>query len=573
MRDGSAGGGLSAAAAPYYPPGSTGGSNNGRVGESGRGKSVLSLADFLDDSGGGTREAHGGGGAGKDEANPWSAWAVSPYGIGWDGMPAPPGRVGPASQAVGVTPGSFARPRWQTQQLGHGGQPAEMPKGRQSWHGAIGANPNLKDFTSTKETNMKVARAAAQLRELLNFYFEPFNLQHNRYLLDLIARHAGPSAEAGPWLVETLKAFRFSFDDLLGLGRIAPALQRLSEGEALSRLGTLKHLGWTGDGRLQLVNPPEVRSFVAAKKASKEAVAATSRYLAAVREHRGRAPSGMLSILSYALGQPMNDDSLKGQQSQAQLKRQLLLHHTDVICLQGLDPKGSGSSLASTLVEEGYQLASCQGPDGEANAIFWDSTRLHMTGQEELGAALALDFEPWEDFEAAFRIVCMRPTVPESNDPGNGRLIQRVPNRSGAIIVCADCTLLGGSECASVLEELATMRSLPYEVLGDEIQAPVCSARPDGGGEAVQGPASGLNRLHQPDGMFFEGLTPTMALSGHTERYLATMAADQVPSLFPAFRVPIVAAFDWRGGRAADSSPAVEGACAAAPSASPSDPP
>lgn len=45
-------------------------------------------------------------------------------------------------------------------------------------------------------------RASTQLRQLLDFYFDPFTLQHNRYLLDLILKRAGPPQEKGPWLPE-----------------------------------------------------------------------------------------------------------------------------------------------------------------------------------------------------------------------------------------------------------------------------------------------------------------------------------------------------------------------------------
>eukprot|EP00439_Symbiodinium_sp_Y106_P019396 s401_g2.t1 len=40
--------------------------------------------------------------------------------------------------------------------------------------------------------------ASTQLRQLLDFYFDPFTLQHNRYLLDLILKRAGAPQEKGP---------------------------------------------------------------------------------------------------------------------------------------------------------------------------------------------------------------------------------------------------------------------------------------------------------------------------------------------------------------------------------------
>ena len=62
------------------------------------------------------------------------------------------------------------------------------------------------------------AGAVTQLRQLLDFYFEPFTLQHNRYakkelshlsmvryLLDLIQKKGGAPEEKGPWLAEALR--------------------------------------------------------------------------------------------------------------------------------------------------------------------------------------------------------------------------------------------------------------------------------------------------------------------------------------------------------------------------------
>jgi len=55
-----------------------------------------------------------------------------------------------------------------------------------------------------------------------------------------------------------------------------------------------------------------------------------------------------------------------------------------------------------------------------------------------------------------------------------------------------------------------------------------------------------MNRIHSPDALLFEGLVPILALSGHTERYLSTLAPEEVVQQFPAFRMPVVAAFHWQ---------------------------
>jgi len=421
---------------------------------------------------------------------------------------------------------------------------AETPKARKRDY-------SLGGRASMDETPSKAARASIQLRALLDFYFENFNLQHNRYLLDLIARRMGPPKKPGPWPAQLLVDFRFTFDDLMGLGRIASALAKIklspySDDPPWRRyqaLGQLKHLRWTGDGKLQLRSPPEVRSFVPARNVSAEAVRDAVRYLSGVREQRGQVPSGMLSALSYAMADTLADSSQKGVQRRAQLKRQLLLHHTDIMCLHGFDPHGHG--LTQTLVEEGYNFSWARSDRGEANAIFWDRSRFELQSHDEFGAALAIDLRSLEDGSKLFRAICMRPPVPTSSCTGLSRLFAGRA-KGGPLIACVDFTLLGGAESAAIVEELASMSSLPREVLGDELAAPLAESNPqDGSAEPIRAGASGLNRIHRPDSMLYEGFAPLLALSGHSEYHLETMAPEDVVQQFPAFRIPIVAAFHW----------------------------
>lgn len=331
----------------------------------------------------------------------------------------------------------------------------------------------------------------------------------------------------------------------MGLGRIASALTklRISQCEAM---GVLKHLRWSGDGRLQLREPPEVRSFVKAKGAARETVAGAVRYLAAVREQRGQAPQRILSALSYAIAETLADQTPRGQQRQGQLKRQLLLHHTDIMCLQGLDPEGDGAGLTSTLSEENYGYAWSRSSDGsESNSIFWDRSRLKMESRLELEAAVAIDLRSFEDSSVVFRVVCMRPAVPTmSTCTGLSKLFV---GRQGPLVVCADLSLLGGAECAVIVEELEGLSSVSQQVLGEEMLAPFSAPSPDGNGTGpASAAASGLNRLRCPDALLYQGLVPILALSGHTERYMATLPPEDVVQQFPAFRIPIVAAFNWQ---------------------------
>ncbi|CAJ1381314.1 unnamed protein product [Effrenium voratum] len=76
-----------------------------------------------------------------------------------------------------------------------------------------------------EEPPFKAARAGKELRALLDFYFEPFNLQHNKYLLDLIAQKIGPSKAL--WTRSQLAELRFDPEDLMGLNRIAASISRM----------------------------------------------------------------------------------------------------------------------------------------------------------------------------------------------------------------------------------------------------------------------------------------------------------------------------------------------------------
>jgi len=486
------------------------------------------------------------------------------------------GHRGPPDSMATTSPNQKGSSMEQRGHDGHGGNGAHN---RAGVAGAVGAprpgtnrtEPRkawLRNFRHDADGNKeyeppaKLLRAAVQLRQLLDFYFEPFNMQHNRYLLDLLARRLGQPAKVGPWPAESLLDFRFSFDDLSGLGRIASALAKLrashceawrSQSEAL---GYLKHLMWTSLGQLQLRAPPEVRSFVAAKHAPPQAVSAASRYLSAVRERRGQAPPYLLSVVSYCVAASLADTSPFGQQRLSQLKRQLLLHHTDVVCLQGLHPEvGMGPALLATLLDDGYKFLWAESESGESNTILWDYTRLSPQSVNKVDAALAVDFHTFEEsHKTLFKIVCMKPEVPVSIESKLAPLFGEHLKQDLPLVVCADLSLLGGAEAASVVEELAGLSSVSRLLTGDELAVPLSVTSADGSATPIHAPASYLNRLHRPDGMLFQGMDPLLALSGHTEHYMETMPLEAVVQQFPAFRVPLVAAFDWRTAIASAST-------------------
>jgi len=405
----------------------------------------------------------------------------------------------------------------------------------------------------------KEARVAAQLRQLLDFYFEPFTLQHNRYLLDLVSRRVGPAEENGPWVAEALLDFTCDLQDLLGLGRISSVLTKgkippravMAQHQEFEQL---KHLSLLDDGRLQLKTPLEIRSFVPAEGASVEVINQTTRYLAAAREQRGEAPEGTVSVVSYCVAELLADTTADAVQRDARVKRQLVMHHADLVCLQGLDTHGRGESLATTLAEDGYGFASTRW-SGDANAIFWDRSRWEHVGTFERGAALAVDLSLIEDSRVKVRAVCLRPSLPHRNLEQHEKDIESLykPPGGGPVIVCADMSLLGGASGSTIVQELGQMLSVTQEVLGEEIAAPEAIAPTDSknacskdGPLPLRSGINGLNKLRCPDAVLFQDLAPVVALSGHTEGYLATMAPEEVAKQFPAYRLPIVAAFDWR---------------------------
>ncbi|CAJ1426351.1 unnamed protein product, partial [Effrenium voratum] len=143
--------------------------------------------------------------------------------------------------------------------------------------------------TQVMEKRAGSSRAATQLRQLLDFYFEPFTLQHNRYLLDLILKRAHAPQDTGPWLAEALHNCSFTFQDLKGLGRIQSALSKLQTStDWISELGCLKHLRCDSGGGLHLRTQLEVRNFVHAEMVPEENGGVCSEVL----DSRQRAASG-----------------------------------------------------------------------------------------------------------------------------------------------------------------------------------------------------------------------------------------------------------------------------------------
>lgn len=427
----------------------------------------------------------------------------------------------------------------------------------------------LKDQQHDASRKRSLRNAGMRLQQLLDFYFEPFNLQHNRLLLDLISQKASLPDSSGPWPVEALRSFTFGLEDLVGLGRIASELarMRISVGSTTSlekSVGPLKHLRGLSDGRLALFEPPEVRAFVPAAEAPAEAASAATRYLAVACEQRGPSPPCFLSVLSLNVAEALFDlpqvgDISRITQRQSRLKRQLMLHHTDIICVQGLDCDGGGAFLQAALTGEGYGAHSARSSVGydtiEADgcSIFWDRTRWQLIERHTFQGACAVNLSPFEDPSFQVRVACLRPQVPTMAYPDLDGLLGP-DGCEMPLLVCADLTLLGGAEAASVLEDLIGLRSIMVDTVGRELASPLyvqdqelayCGGPPT----LVCDSASGLVDIHTPDAILSRGLSPLAALSCHSTSYLSKRSPEEMLQQFPALRLPIVAAFRWTNQR------------------------
>jgi len=392
-----------------------------------------------------------------------------------------------------------------------------------------------------------------QLRGLLDQYFEPFNLQHNRHLLNIIEQQLGPSAPpCGHWTREDVGRVLFSLEDVAKLnGRAASLLSRLPVDVAIGIDG-LKYLQWCATaGAWRLNAPPEVRRFVAAPVAPLDAAPTLGRLVGALRISHAAAvsqPFGSLGILSLAVGDILKARSNFVGHRQRRLQQQLRALCVDVICLQGcgsdtMTPPGR-VDLSANLEAEGYRYALSMNRR-EANAIFWDSARLESVGRSECAAGLAVDLRPLEDPNVIIRIACLRPVLQDCRDDAlthmldpSSRSSSGSPNQEvhglEKLVVCADLRGLGGAEAAALAPGLAGLRSAMAEITGDELTAR----------RHKTAAGAGLQPLCCPGAVLFRGLAPLAGLASHTEGYLATMPQAEYDRQFPADQPPIVVAFD-----------------------------
>ncbi|CAE8610323.1 unnamed protein product, partial [Polarella glacialis] len=113
----------------------------------------------------------------------------------------------------------------------------------------------------------------------------------------------------------------------------------------------------------------------------------------------------------------------------------------------------------------------------------------------EHDGAVAVDLQAHlcEESPGIIRVVNIKAKVPTSDDNGLEHLFDRQDGQP--LIVCADCSNLGGAEAFSVMEEFQRLRSLAFEVFGKEMQVPLGSFERTG--------ASNVNKLVSPDCLLF----------------------------------------------------------------------
>lgn len=396
-----------------------------------------------------------------------------------------------------------------------------------------------------------------QLRSLLEFYFEAFNLQHNRLLLAMLDRLVRQKGDlvTGPIAPEDILSVTFDAEELCCLNRVERTLAALRTkiGIDLSSFLTMKSLLVSPGGQLRISRPPELRSHIVAKNATNEEAAVAARQLYALKEERTPEDDQALviSVFSYSMEDLLANESQTRKHRQARVKRQLVFHMADLMFFQG-GPEDTGAmeDVFKVLIDQGYECIF--GSDESTrltNRIFFNINRLEHLSFQVVGSSLAADFN-LKVAAKRVRAVCMKPDVPTTLSPSLEQLYAR--EEGCPLLVCGDFSKIGGAEVASIIEGLCELRSLSVEVLGEELPMPIIT-RPSHTGEEkclgtpelVRSAASGFNRLHGPDAIFFEGMEPLLSLCGHSERYLATLSQEDVLQQFPTYHLPVIGCFRW----------------------------
>lgn len=410
-------------------------------------------------------------------------------------------------------------------------------------------------------------------RSLLDHYFEPFNLQHNRLILHSAEEERSADGK-WRWLLTRLSR------DLTRVGAtlnsLTPEAQASFLQQAFSsslkhvraislRLQTLLELKYDPDFRLPVLAPSSPRWL-------------TQHFLAAAERLPSLPPTAAV-VLSYAVG---CHDSLDGpagsgrhaghplarERQQRRILRQLLAYGADVLCLQQCEAdltaavhsetlacapareravKGGSllCMLARHLEQEDFEW--CAAPakalaggalHGHVNAIFWRRARWQMSAwRAGEGGALHVALRPQRGLTWQLSVGCVEAS-------GAKCLQAQLETLEGHLqppAVLCGAFGAGPAEVAEALraEGLAGFRSAHPEVLGRELPWTTIVGRGDAGRRLD---------LRPWDGIWLRGgalLTPLAALAGHKHGPWMDARGLVCSQALPADHLPLVAALEY----------------------------
>lgn len=430
----------------------------------------------------------------------------------------------------------------------------------------------------------RAKKAFVALGKLLNYYFEPFNFQHNKLLLDLTNKRCEKPKQARAFLSEQLFLDLFftiqDFMELPRIGNFVKTLQSMNfevgppkfkgmcvgpdsarklylrRGQAVIEELELHHLEWRGDS-LVLQQPPEVRRWIGARHCDSSLLQKCELCFSAKPAWTSEEePSEKLSILTL----PFVPDWIRyaGDQSQTngKLKRQVLLYSADVVCIQGIDLEvtEAGKHLLFSLLEEAYDFITSSEKDCEVFSIFWKQARWMLLRPHEFKGGVSVDLRFRAEVNSKpIRVVNMASQVTDQLSIKTSRSLLFSPlneDRLCGLVVCADLSSIGGADAYSFVEDLAMLKSLAREVLDEEIRMPDIRIGPSFGlfwpMSVSTVSSSGLNRLTSPNCILFSGLEPICMLSGHSNQYLSTVTSEDFSRTFPSLRIPLMGCFNWK---------------------------
>ena len=351
------------------------------------------------------------------------------------------------------------------------------------------ASPKELVEESEEGTEVRILKLATCL---LRFLLQGPVLETSDFL-KVIETQLGEAQDSGPWRQRDLKMVSFSSQDLALLdARLAALLPKLSP-EMLARLP--RHLNLDSDptrpSLWSFKAPPELRRMIQKEKWPTEVDTSSGfsiTFLSA--EASGNLP----------------------------LDRMLKFQRAGIACLQGdIHP-----DVVSGIIGKGYGRCSSNGPSA---TIIWDRSVWTLCASHERDAGLAVDLISEDQ---AIRVACWQPTLEQSCDASHFLVADShyLLADNVNLVVCADLSLLGGTSSAGLVPPLLGLQSAMFEVLGQEVLVPKL-------------PRSEPVSLWDPCGIFFRGVEPAAALSGHTEGYLAGEDVhsfpDGKPILFAEF--------------------------------------